>query len=90
MYIDTKSVRSFSSVQARIQRGSSCSYITAMECEIITEMSLLRQRSLHRVDVFMSRSALASHKKINLINKNVYNMTTQDYKEISDYNTNDK
>ena len=27
-------------LQARIQRGSSCSYITAMECKIITEMSL--------------------------------------------------
>ena len=34
------SLRSNSTLQARIQRGSSCSYTTAMECEIITEMSL--------------------------------------------------
>ena len=47
-----------SAIQARIQRGSSHSYITAMECKIITEMSL-RQRNLHRIAVFMPTSALA-------------------------------
>ena len=44
--------------QARIQRGSLCSYNTAMECKIMTEMSLWRQSNLHRMTVFMSRSAL--------------------------------
>ena len=46
-------------LQARIQRGSSCSYITAMECRVITGMPFQRKYDLHRITVFMSRSALA-------------------------------
>ena len=42
----------------RIQRGNSYSYNTAMECKIMTEMSLWRQSNLHRMTVLMSRSAL--------------------------------
>ena len=37
---DVSSTTSVVVLQARIQRGSSCSYITAMECKIITEKSL--------------------------------------------------
>ena len=44
--------------QAWIQRGGSCSYITAMECKIMTEMSLYRQSNLYRMVVLISRSAL--------------------------------
>ena len=45
-------------MQARIQRG------TAMECKVITDMSLLRQSNLHRMAGFMSRSALEMYIKL--------------------------
>ena len=43
--------------QAQSQRGSSCSYTTAMECKVITGMSLYRIFNLN-IAVFMSALVL--------------------------------
>ena len=52
-----------------------------MECEIITEMSLYRQSNLHRIAVFMSRSALVEpNKKTRALKTGMRKLTCTDSK----------